>query len=603
MGLERTLRILADHPHREIVVPVMGQALREERARAFAVRWLLSAPETRAGRELLRGWDALAPGERRLARETARTRLRLAAQQLLRSDRALTRRNVAEYLRGEAARLRPDAPGLLQDLGQLVDDPDPAARTIARGAFLELLLRDAASLTTGRAHDPIVITLSVLLRAWPRHEDARVIEALVACGAPGDEWLQRALSEEWPAAKALRRSLGVPRTPGEARRRIDLLSRWLEGPVAAAREQARKLLRSTECPRLLQAAAERLDPLEESRRAPTWRRLRWWHLDPADLRSLAPQVAGEIVRCIAGGDASPEERAGRLGRLLPHLEGEPLHAALQALRGLPVETLLTELEALLAGPDTAARLLALDLLPPTEIGSLGIVIPQLASPDPEMRERAARRLSGQGWRLWEAGREGVPAEHRASVLGVLRKSMRPSTPCSAVASPRRTALASSPPSRRSSRPASRSDTGKIGSTSSSIGRSGSAPRSPRSSDAPARRRLVRTSRPSSRMETPASWRTRSRGSSGSAEPRASGCSARPRTTPTPGCGRTRSSPSVAAAMRRPSMRWSAGGRWRSPPPGRARAGPGSAFRKGASHEPDRHSRGAPTPRAGAEPTR
>jgi len=421
LGLERTLRILADHPHREIVVPVMGQALREERARAFAVRWLLSAPETRAGRELLRGWDALAPGERRLARETARTRLRLAAQQLLRSDRALTRRNVAEYLRGEAARLRPDAPGLLQDLGQLVDDPDPAARTIARGAFLELLLRDAASLTTGRAHDPIVITLSVLLRAWPRHEDARVIEALVACGAPGDEWLQRALSEEWPAAKALRRSLGVPRTPGEARRRIDLLSRWLEGPVAAAREQARKLLRSTECPRLLQAAAERLDPLEESRRAPTWRRLRWWHLDPAVLRSLAPQVAGEIVRCIAGGDASPEERAGRLGRLLPHLEGEPLHAALQALRGLPVETLLTELEALLAGPDTAARLLALDLLPPTEIGSLGIVIPQLASPDPEMRERAARRLSGQGWRLWEAGREGVPAEHRASVLGVLRK--------------------------------------------------------------------------------------------------------------------------------------------------------------------------------------
>ena len=53
MGLEQTLRVLAEYPDRETTVPVMGQALREERARGFACRFLLAASETRAPRELV----------------------------------------------------------------------------------------------------------------------------------------------------------------------------------------------------------------------------------------------------------------------------------------------------------------------------------------------------------------------------------------------------------------------------------------------------------------------------------------------------------------------------------------------------------------------
>ena len=410
MGLERTLRIVAEFPDREIAVPVMGQALREERARGFAVTWLLAAPETRAARELVRGWDALTPAERRLVRDTAHHRLRVAAKQLLRADRAPTRRNVAEVMRGESARLDADLETVIHDLSQLVDDPDPRTREIARGAFLDALLREPTRIAGRPPQDPLLVTLSVLLRGWARHRDRRVIEVLIA-----------AAGENWPATEAILATVARPHDTASATRRVELLARWLDGPLAPARQHARDLLRHCDDRLLLRAAARALPILRGEGGSPTWRRLRWWRMTDEDFRTLPPETLVKIAGFLANSEGELSERAERVARLLPLVEGETQHKVLEKLRGLPVEEVLPAIRPALTGDDPAARLLALELLPIGDGASLPWVIAQLAAPFEIVREAATRRLGGQGLKLWRNGRGNIPAEQRRATLSALRK--------------------------------------------------------------------------------------------------------------------------------------------------------------------------------------
>ena len=421
MGLEQTLRVIAEYPDRETTVPVMGQALREERAREFACRFLLSAAETRAPRELIRGWDALTPGERRLVRKNANPRIIGAAQQLLGADRSATRRNVAEVLAGEAARLHAPLDSVLHSLSQLVDDPDGRTRTIARGAFLDALLREPERIAGKVPQDPLLVTLSVLLRGWARHRDARVIEALIVAGGGGGAWLERAVGEKWPVSDAILETVANPRDLPSAGHRIDLLTRWLDGPVAPARQHARELLRGSEHRLLLRAAAHAIPGLRAEGESPTWRRLRWWRLSDHDLRTLPPRSLIKIASFLAHSEGEPEERAERVARLIPLSEGETRRSVLEALQGLPISGIFDSLTPVLSSDDPEARLVALGLLPIGEGAALPWIISQLACPFEIVRNAAAKRLAGQALSLWRAGQARIAPEQRAATLSALRK--------------------------------------------------------------------------------------------------------------------------------------------------------------------------------------
>lgn len=421
MGLERSLRIIAEFPDRDTTVPVMGQALREERARGFAVTWLLASPETRAARELVRGWDALTPGERRLVRHSARTRLIEACKQLLRADRATTRRNVAEVLAGEVARLNANIDAVIHDLSQLVDDPDARTREIARGAFVDALLRTPEQIAGRLPQDPLLVTLSVLLRGWAKHHDRRVIEALIAAGGGGDAWLERAVGEQWPVTEAIVSTVAHPHDDVSAARRIELLTRWLDGPLAPARQKARDVLRGTEDRLLIRAAARAIPSLRGEGESPTWRRVRWWRLLDSDFRTLPDTTVAKIASFLSNSEGEPADRAERVARLIPITEGETQRKVLEKLRGLPIPSVFGAISQVLAGDDPDARLIALDLLPIGDGASLPWVIAQLASPFEVVRAAATKRLTGQGLRLWREGRLRIPEKSRAKTLSALRK--------------------------------------------------------------------------------------------------------------------------------------------------------------------------------------
>ena len=421
MGLERSLRIIAEFPDRETTVPVMGQALREERARGFATEWLLAAPETRAARELVRGWDALTPAERKRVRGIARSRLLTACQQLIRADRATSRRNVAEVLAGESARLHVDLESVIHELSQLVDDPDPRTRQIARSAFVDALLREPETIAGRVPQDPLLVTLSVLLRNWEKHRDPRVIEALIAAGGGGDAWLERAVGEVWSVTEAIVATVARPHDDLSATRRVELLTRWLDGPLAPARQSAREVLRATEDRRLLRAAAHAIPSLRGEGESPTWRRVRWWRLRDEDFQALPEATIGKLAGFLANSEGEPTDRAERVARLVPLTSGETLRTVLEKLRGLPLTEVLPAITPVLTGDDPDARLIALELLPIGEGASLPWVIAQLASPFEIVRDAATKRLAGQGLRLWREGRGRIPATQQKATLSALRK--------------------------------------------------------------------------------------------------------------------------------------------------------------------------------------
>lgn len=421
MGLFRTIQVIAEFPERETTLPLMGDALREDDARATALGWLLAAPESRAAREILRAWDVLPAGSRQFARNRGRVRLLASARQLLRADRTLTRRNVAEFLAEEGAPPGSDVEALLPDLAQLADDPDPRTSTIARGAFLDALLHEPQILEGLLPHHPLVGTLSVLLRTWPRHEDRRVIEALLQVGPGGDAWLERAVGEEWPSVEAIVEVVARPRSSAGAVRRLGLLCRWLEGPREPARRRAREILRSTESPELLRAATLALEDPRREGELPTWRRLRYWTLSDEDLAALPERTLGRIADFLAGGDGDPTERAERVARLLPLASGATLRSMLERLRGLPIDTVLPALTPILSSDDAAARILVLELLPSEGATSLPLIVSQLGAPDESVRAAAARRIAGKGLRLWSEGRDRIPPPQRRATLSALGK--------------------------------------------------------------------------------------------------------------------------------------------------------------------------------------
>ena len=421
VSLERTLKILAEHPDRESTVAVFGQALREERARSFAISWLLAASETRASRELIRAWDVLTPGDRRRVLETAQHRLFTAALQLVGADRATTRRNVAEVLAGGAAQLQPELETILPSLAQLVDDPDRRTREFARGAFLEAIIRTPEAIAQRPPQDPRLVTLSLLLRNWAQHRDTRVIDALLVNPTAGDEWLQRAVDEQWPVGEVISRHLGQPHDSGGARRHLELLLRWNRSPLPSVRQKGRELLRNSKNRELLRAAAWWIDRRDDRPDLATWKRTPWWQLSDDDLRALRPSTLLWIAELIADVRGDPQERAERLARLVPLTDGAPQREILERLRGLPVETVLPQLLAVLDQGEEDAKAIVIELLPLSAEGALPALIPLLASPQEMIRESAAQRLYGQGLRLWRRANAEIPSSTRSATLTVLRK--------------------------------------------------------------------------------------------------------------------------------------------------------------------------------------
>jgi len=421
LGLARTLRVLAEFPDRETAVPVLGQALREDAARDPALEWLLAAPEPRAAREIIRAWDALPPGSRRRARDAAGARLLAAARQLLRSDRPGSRRNVAEHLAGAVARHDADVAPLLGDLALLVDDPDARTRETARGAFLDALLRSPARLASLAPHDPLIGALSVLLGEWPRHRDGRVIDALLAAGSPGEAWLERAIGEAWPAAEGISLAVATPRDAAGAARRVALLRRWLAGPRESTRQRAREILRASEDRVLLRAAAAVIGDPGRDGEIPIWRKLRWWALADADLAALPPSTLGIIAGHLSASEGSAPERAARVARLVPLVDGPARREALGRLRGLPIDGVVDLIAPVLAGDDPEARVLAIELLPSAGEKALPWIVSQLAAPYESVRLAAARRLAGHGLALWREGRSRIPPAHRRAALAALGK--------------------------------------------------------------------------------------------------------------------------------------------------------------------------------------
>jgi len=421
VSLERTLKILAEHPDRESTVAVFGQALREERARSFAITWLLAASETRAPRELIRAWDALTPGDRRRVLETAQHRISTAAMQLVGADRAATRRNVAEVLAGGAAQLRVDLETILPSLAQLVDDPDRRTREIARGAFLEAIIRTPETVAQRPPQDPRLVTLSLLLRNWSQHRDTRVIDALLVDPAAGGEWLQKAVDEQWPVGEVLSRHLGQPRDALGARRHIELLLQWQRSPISSVRQKGRELLRNSENRELLRAAAWWIDRRDDRSDRATWKRTPWWQLSDQDLAALKPATLLWIAELIAEAGGDRQERAERLARLLPLTAGNSQREILERLRGLPVETILPQLLAMLDRGEDDAKAIVIELLPLSAEGALTALIPLLASPQEMIREAATQRLYGQGLRIWRRANAEIPSGTRSATLTVLRK--------------------------------------------------------------------------------------------------------------------------------------------------------------------------------------
>ncbi|MFQ5653531.1 MAG: HEAT repeat domain-containing protein [Planctomycetota bacterium] len=427
-GLERTFRILEEYPDREVLLPVMGSALRETEVAARALEILLSAPEARAAREIVRRWHCLGHEQRRAACSRAAVRLFHAAEQLLRSDRSQTRENVAEVARGllEGGVLpKTDPPRPLPLLLVLIDDPRPTVRRSARHGFLRSLLGKPSRLKGLSARDPILTGLGILLGRYSRHEDEDSIRALLAAGPPGADLLARAIGEGWDAAEAIEGlALAVEAAP-PIEARVETVFRWLESPFPATRECARRLLRGTASADVIATIARRLESESRERREreyPVYRHIRWWTLPVERLGRRKPETLLRIAGYVSASRGTARELAERLAHLLPAARGPTLIALLGLFGDLPTATVVPALESALTSSDGEAQRLATELLPVAGGGlSVSLLVRQLASPFEEVRAVAQRKISGHGLDLFLDAFEALSAAQRRRILTILGK--------------------------------------------------------------------------------------------------------------------------------------------------------------------------------------
>ncbi|MFN0059126.1 MAG: HEAT repeat domain-containing protein [Planctomycetota bacterium] len=427
-GLEQTLALLTSHKDAALAAAVLADGLNEPEIAPHAVASLCANNDARSARELLRHYHNLSPTARvEVCRSQAR-RLLGAAHQLLGSDRAQSRQNIAmaalDLLTNSDLRWSE----LLSTWLVLVDDPAPPVRDAARETFLAALKTHGHSATTIGPRDPTLQTLSILLRGFESHGDARVLAALFERGVAGADLLARAIGENWPVAPRLKSAfdLMVKSDTADTRALVDGLFRWLNCPYPLSRECARNLLRSGRSPLFLEACVARLRTAAAVGREqdyPVLRNVRWDLLSVTELRALDAPTLLRIASYVQAASYSAEERALRLAHLLQATtDPAVLKDLLHFLRELPTAQVVAHFEPLLGIAEEELQRLVTELLS-VDAGrdALRCLMRQLCSGFASVRSAAQRKLSGQSLELLFSSFDGLTSAERRQLVPILEK--------------------------------------------------------------------------------------------------------------------------------------------------------------------------------------
>lgn len=407
-AIERTLHLLAEWPDRSVALPLLGQALKEPVAASWALRWLLSTPEGRGAREVVRHWHTLASEMRLLALEEGEIRLRQAVLELARAPRSMSRQNAATLLAHWSSQEAPFAEGV-EALCSLSDDPSPQTFHLAREALLSLICRQPQRIEDAASSSPLIEILDRLIRRWREHRDRRVIELLLYSGRAGHRCLGEELARSGNATGAILVATLQEGSPTCGELRAGALRSWLSSSSAATRDGAREALRRARDPEFLAACSRWLDedPPPVGRLLAHLSRLPWWRIDSGAIASLTRKSQEQILEWIAASPSVPGEKAARLFRLLPHLDAEIRNAPEGPIAGLEPDLILAQCRQNLASPEAALRIIAFSLLPVERLGDiLDLVIAGLSDPVQEVRQAACERLQGHGFNLWVEHAEG-----------------------------------------------------------------------------------------------------------------------------------------------------------------------------------------------------
>ena len=422
-AIERTLHLLAEWPDRSLALPLLGQALKEPAAAAWALQWLLHTPEGRAPREVVRHWHSLGQVLRLLALDVGEVRLRQAVLELARAPRSKSRRNAATLLSHWSTQEAPFAEGV-EALCSLADDPNPQTCQIAREALLALICRQPQRIEDAASSSPLIEILDRLLRRWNEHRDRRVLELLLFAGSAGHECLHREMARSGNASGAILVATLQDGSPTCGSLRAEALRGWLCSSSAATRDAAREALRRARDPEFLEACAIWLDedPPPVGRLQAHLSRLPWWRIDPQSISKLSPRAQRQILEWISASPSVAREKASRLFTLLPHLDETVREDPGGPVATLAPELLLAECRQKLSSNDPEERIAAFSLLPVGRVsGTLELMIEGLSDPREEVREAARKRLEGHGFRLWVNHAEGRPESVLAPSIEVLAR--------------------------------------------------------------------------------------------------------------------------------------------------------------------------------------